>query len=272
MTSRLRNEHYVAFLDESGEDNLQVVAGLFIPARWLRAAERRWREFIRDELGSPTGKLEIKGRELIKGEAASLHAQRVHLSRGGAPISAVGAGRQFYRLALEHIAGITELRVLTVGLRTKYPEEAYRLWYWLAYAALITRPQSPRPFLPITVIDGEDQAFRAAHSLIAYRFFKSFKDRQPYLHGGRGWFVGGSVLHESASQPFIQMADLVAGVGRHAIAKRKGLRRYYARNLRDFALGRDREIDISSHALTQLKRRSPTDLANSGWAKALIVR
>lgn len=272
MAAGLRNEHYVAFLDESGEPNLQVVAGLFIPARWLRAAERRWREFIRGELGSPTGKLEIKGRELLKGEAASLHAQSVHLSRGGAPISAVGAGRQFYRLALEHIAGITELRVLTVGLRTKYPEEAYRLWYWLAYAALITRSQAPRPFLPTTVIDGEDQALRGAHSLIAYRFFKSFKDRQPYLHGGRGWFVGGSLLHESASQPFIQMADLVAGVGRHAIAKRKGLRTYYARNLRDFAFGRHREIDISAHALAELKRRSPTDICGSGWKKALIVR
>jgi hypothetical protein len=183
----------------------------------------------------------------------------------------VGAGRQFHRLALEHIAGITELRVLAVGVKTNYPEDAYRLWYWLAYSAFITRSQAPRPFLPITVIDGEDQAFRGAHSLIAYRFYRSFKDRQPYLHGGRGWFVGGSLLHESAGQPFIQMADLIAGAARHAIADRKGFRRYYVRNLRDVALDRGREIDISPHALAELKRRSPTDKCGSGWANALII-
>jgi hypothetical protein len=270
--SGLRNEHYVAFLDESGEPGLQVVAGIFVPASWLRAAERRWREFIRGELGSQSGKLEVKGRELIKGEAASIHAQRVQLARGGAPLSAKGAGRQFYRLALEHIAHITELRVLTVGVKTKYAEDAYRAWFWLAYAALTTKPRYPRPFLPITVIDGEDQAFREAQSLIAHRFYKSFKDTQPYLHGGRGWFVGGSALHESMSQPFIQMADLVAGAGRHAIAGRKGLRMYYSRNFCDVARKRGRRIDIGSHALDEIRRLSPDDACGSGWADVLLAR
>ncbi len=183
----------------------------------------------------------------------------------------MGAGRQFYRRALEHIAGITEVRLLTVGLKTKYPEEAYRLWFWLAYSALITRSQAPRPFLPITVIDGEDQAFREAHGLIAYRFFKSFKDRQPYLHGGRGWFVGGSTFHESVSLPFVQMADLVAGAGRHALARRKPYRDWYDKHLRQLALSRGREIDVSAHALAELKRRSPTDKCGSDWGKALII-
>jgi hypothetical protein len=65
MAQGLRNEDYVAFLDESGESNLQVVSGVLIPARWLRPAERRWRDFVRDHLGSRTGRTEIKGRELM---------------------------------------------------------------------------------------------------------------------------------------------------------------------------------------------------------------
>jgi len=115
----LRNEDYVGFLDESGEDNLQVVAGVLIPARWLRSAERRWRDFIRDHLGSRSGRTEIKGRELVKGEGVSLHAQNRILASGGAPLTARAAGRLFYRDALEHVAGISELRVLSVGLQTK---------------------------------------------------------------------------------------------------------------------------------------------------------
>ena len=31
-------EDYVAFVDESGDDHLQVVSGVFIPARWMRPA------------------------------------------------------------------------------------------------------------------------------------------------------------------------------------------------------------------------------------------
>jgi hypothetical protein len=265
-----RNEHYVAFLDESGEPGLQVVAGIFVPARWLRSAERRWQEFIRGELGSRSGRREVKGRDLLKGEEASFNAQAVHLERGGASISAAGAGRQFYRLALEHIAGISELRVLTVGVDTAYPRDAYRLWFWLAYAALIERPRAPRPYLPVTVIDGEDEAFRQAHSLIAFRFYKSFKNRQPYVTGGPQWFVGGSVFHESSNLPFIQMADLVAGVGRHALAGGR-YSTWYDLYLRQVALSRGRRIDIGAQALGQLKRRSPADKCGSNWASALII-
>ncbi len=63
----LRNEDYVAYLDESGSDTLQVVAGVLIPARWLRPAEYRWREFIRDAMGSSSGRTEVKSRELLRG-------------------------------------------------------------------------------------------------------------------------------------------------------------------------------------------------------------
>lgn len=266
----LRNEHYIAFLDESGQPGLQVVSGIFVPARWVRSAERRWQEFIRDELGSRSGRREVKGRELLKGQGASINAQAVHLKRGGSSISAQGAGRQFYRLALQHIAGISELRVLTVGLKTAYPKEVYRLWFWLAYAALIQRPRSPRPYLPIAVIDGEDEAFRQAHSLVAFRFYKSFKNRQPYITGGPQWFVGGSLFHESSNLSFIQMADLVAGAARHALAGGR-YRTWYGTHLRQVALSRGRPIDISAHALAEIKRRSPTDKCGSNWANALIV-
>src|SRR5438874_1115242 len=117
----LRNEDYVAFLDESGEQNLQVVAGVLIPARWLRAAERRWRDFIRHQIGSHSGRAEIHAHELLRGQGgASYHASLTSLGRTGQARSALGAGRQLYRDALEHIASIREVRVLTVGLRTAY--------------------------------------------------------------------------------------------------------------------------------------------------------
>jgi len=172
--SKLRNEDYVAFLDESGESALQVVSGVLIPARWLRSAERRWRDFVRDGLGSPSGRLEVKGRELIRGKGASLHAQSALLERGWAPLSAPAAGRRFYRDALEHIATIEEVRILTVGLPTKHPIEVYRLWFWMMYALLVERPKGPRPRLPLTVIDGEDMSFRAAQDLVAHRFYRAF--------------------------------------------------------------------------------------------------
>jgi hypothetical protein len=95
MASGLRNEDYVAFLDESGEEGLQVVAGVFIPARWLRSAERRWHDFIRDHLGSSSGRSEVKGRELVKGQGVALHAQKRLLYRGWPPLTAKAAGQQF---------------------------------------------------------------------------------------------------------------------------------------------------------------------------------
>jgi hypothetical protein len=270
----LRNEDYVAFLDESGEENLQVVAGVLVPARWVRSAERRWRDFIRHQIGSQSGRTEIHSHELLKGQgSASFYASRTSMSRTGQARSAQGAGRRLYRDALEHIAGIREVRILTVGLKTKYPREAYRLWFWTMYASLVTKPRAPRPRLPMAVIDGQDASFRESHDLVAHRFYRQFHGRQPYIRKGELWFVGGSVLHRSESLPFIQMADLVANAGRHAIARRKPYRSWYDTHLRQHALGLGygRDIDISADALAELKRRSPKDRCGSGHPGALLV-
>ena len=276
----LRNEDYVAFLDESGEQGLQVVAGVLIPARWLRGSERRWRDFVRHQLGSQSVKTEIHAQDLLDEQgSAAYYASRTSLARTGQARSAKAAGRLLYRESLEHIAKIAEIRVLTVGLQTKYPREAYRLWFWLMYAALIVRPRAPRPKLPLVVIDGQDDSFREAQDLIAHRFYSHFWGRQPYIrrvtgrHAGSAWFVGGSVQHRSEFLPFIQMADLVANAGRHAIARRKPYRAWYENHLRGHArtLSPARNIDVSRDALTELKRRSPKDRCRSGWANAILI-
>jgi hypothetical protein len=266
----LRNEDYVAFLDESGTGHLQVVSGILIPVRWLRPAEHRWRAFIRDELGSRSGRTEVKSRELLHGEGVSLHAQRAMLASGHPPQTAKGAGRQFFRRALEHIAGIAEVRLLTVGLPTRHPIDVYRLWFWMAYAALVERRNAPRPRLPMVVIDGEDASFRNAQDLVAYRFYRHFPRCQPYVRSGSKWFVGGALLQDSRMHPFIQMADLAAGAGRLALSARGASSGWYETHLRDHAGARGREIDVSAHALALLKRRSRTDACNSGWPDAKL--
>lgn len=270
----LRNEDYVAFLDESGETNLQVVAGVLVPARWLRGAERRWRDFVRHHLGSHSGKTELHAQVLLDGRgSAAFYASKTSVSRTGQARSAKAAGRLLYRDTLEHVASIAEVRILAVGLNTKYPREAYRLWFWLMYAALITRPRAPRPRLPLVVIDGQDDSFREAHDLVAHRFYSNFWGRQPYITRGSSWFIGGSVHHRSEFLPFIQMADLVANAARHAIANRRPYRSWYDTHLRQHAanLGHGRDIDVSAHALAELKRRSPTDRCGSGHANARVV-
>jgi hypothetical protein len=89
------------------------VAGILIPARLLRSAERRWRDFITDRLGSRSGRREVKGKELVKGHGAAKNAQDRLLAQGWPPLSAKAAGHQFYREALEHISSLTEIRILT---------------------------------------------------------------------------------------------------------------------------------------------------------------
>jgi hypothetical protein len=270
VAAGLRNEDYVAFLDESGEDSLQVVAGVLIPARWLRAAERRWQDFIRDRLGSRSGRTEVKSRELIKGHGVSIHAQNRILASGGGPLTAEGAGRQFYRDALEHIARTREVRTLVVGLPTKRPIETYRLWFWMALAVLVERPRAPRPRLPLTIIDGEDVSFRSAHDLVAHRFYRTFPRCQPYVAKGQQWFVGGSTHHDSSLHPFIQTADLVAGAARHAIVGRKPQGLWYGTHLTDPSIAAGREVDVSAHALEQLKALSPSDSCGSGWKRGRV--
>jgi len=261
----LRNEDYVAYLDESGENGVWVVAGVLIPARWLRGAERRWRDFIRGEFGSKSGQLEVKGRDLVAGKGASLQIQQMMLEKGAPPLSARAAGRMFYRDALEHIASIHHIRVLAVGLPTDLPLEVYRLWFWMANALLVERPRAPRPKLPLTVIDGEDASFRRAQDLVAHRFYHAFPKCQPYVGKGAQWFVGGSVHQQSHLHPFIQMADLVAGAARHSIVGRQPQGTWYGKHLN----GKHR-VDVSARALSQIKRRSREDACGSGWGNALL--
>jgi hypothetical protein len=271
--SKLRNEDYVAFLDESGEPGLEVVAGVLIPARWFRSAERRWRDFVHDRLGSPSGRVEVKGRDLIKGQGVSLHAQKVLLEKGWPALSAKAAGQMFYRDALEHIATIKEVRILTVGLPTKHPVEAYRLWFWMMYALLVERSHAPRPRLPMTIIDGEDASFRSAQDLVAYRFYRSFPHCQPYVSRGTGWFVGGSALQHSHLHPFVQMADLIAGAARHAMTQRRPYEAWYKKHLVDHAHARRKNaIEVSGRALSELKGRSRKDACGSGWKDAQVLR
>jgi len=273
MPGRLRNEDYVAFLDESGDSDFQIVAGVLIPARWLRPAERRWKDFIRDKLGSNSGRTEVKARELARGEGAAFHAQRV-LANRGLNFSARAAGRHFYREALEHIATITEVRVLAVGLRTPQALHVYRLWFWLMYAALVEKPRAPRPRLPMAVIDGEDASFRQAQDLVAWRFYRQFPHCQPYVGRGQQWFVGGALHQDSQLHPFIQMADLVAWAARSSISQNRQFHDWYQLYLVDHAaamrpIGRD--IDISRDARRQLRRRSRHDACGSGWPDALFA-
>ena len=264
----LRDEDYVAYLDESGEDGLQVVAGILIPARWLRGAERRWRDFNRGELGR-SGALEVKGRELLAGKGASFQAQNMLLAKGRS-MSARSAGRAFYRDALEHIALINQVRIISVGLPTKYPLEVYRLWFWMAYALLVEKPKAPRPRLPLAVIDGQDASFREAQDLVAHRFYHAFPKCQPYVVRGAHWFVGGSVHQDSKLHPIVQMADLVAGAARHSIAERKPQGDWYGKHLVGRAKKANRQIDASSKALGRLKKLSQSDGCGSGWGDALL--
>jgi hypothetical protein len=265
----LREEDYVAYLDESGETDLQIVAGVLIPARWLRGAERRWRDFISAQLGSKSGKLEVKGRDLLSGKGVSIKAQKMQLAKGQS-MSAQAAGRLFYREALEHIALINQVRVVAVGLPTKYPLDVYRLWFWMAYSLLVEKPKAPRPKLPLVVIDGEDASFRGAQDLVAHRFYHAFPKVQPYVVRGSQWFVGGSVFQDSAMHPVVQMADLVAGAARHSIAGREPQGDWYGRHLIARGQKAGRKIDASSQALKKLKALSKDDGCGSGWTDALL--
>lgn len=267
----LRNEDYVAFLDESGDEvsGVITVAGIFIPARWLRAAENRWRTFIRHELGRKSGRREVKSRELVSGSGASLDAQRAYIAHHGQPISANAAGRHFYKQALEHIAMIAECRVLAVGIRTAHAEDVYRLWFWLAYIAHVQRGQTPRPRLALSVIDGEDLSFRHAQDLILYRFYKRFRGIQTYVQSGNAWFVGGSVHQDSKVLPFTQMSDLLAGAARRAIVGGK-YSTWYDIHLKQLAEGRGREVEMSDYALSLLSAADPADTSRCGYANALI--
>ena len=269
---RLRNEDYIAFLDESGAHTrglqLQVVAGVLIPARWLRSAERRWQQFVRQHVGAPSGKVEFKSTDLVNGSGLAKRVQE-RLVAAGQPVSASGAGRRFYTEALEHIAAIAEVRVLAVGVNSKQPIDAYRLWFWAAYGLLTCLPASPRPRLPLVVIDGEDAKFRRSQDLIAYRFHRRFPKVQPYVGAGTEWFVGGSVLQTSHLSPFVQMADLVAGSARRSIALQTGSG-WFDAHIRAKGAAMARDIDVSQAAIDRLRVLDPGDSIGINWSSAIV--
>jgi hypothetical protein len=78
------------------------------------------------------------------------------------------------------------------------------------------------------------------------------------------------VHQNSELHPLIQLADLVAGAGWRAIAKRKPYAGWYDRHLRQHATGMNRDIDLGTRALAQIKRRSRRDACGSGWPGALL--
>jgi hypothetical protein len=267
----LRNEDYIAFLDESGHPGMTVVGGFLIPARWLTPAERRRRSFVTYAFGSRSGRLEVKSTKLFNGKGIAIHAQSAAKARGGGNMSAKAAGRVAYTEALAHIGTIAEVRILAVGMATVQPVDVYRLWFWLLYACLVGNARHPRPRVPLFVIDGEDASFREAQDLVAYRFHKAFRGVQPYVQAGNDWFIGGSVHQQSELLPFMQMADLVAGAARLAMSNHATCGTWYDQHLRQPALAMRRKIDVSAHGLSELQRLDPYDRCGSGYANTLVV-
>jgi hypothetical protein len=69
------------------------------------------------------------------------------------------------------------------------------------------------------------------------------------------------------------MADLVAGAARHSIVERRRYADWYEDHLAGYARQtRKKEIEVSGHALSQLKKRSRTDVCGSGWKNAQVIR
>lgn len=260
MHGQLRNEDYVAFLDESGNDDLKIVAGVLIPARWMRSTESRWDHFVRDR--GLQGQGELKAWKLVSGRGlARILGERVPRPAGLSKRDHYAAcGRQAYVDVLRLIGSLTEVRVAVVGVPSAQALDAYRLWYWMACAGLTTRPRSPRPRLPVIVIDGQDQGIRRAHRGVTGDFYWRCRGRQPYVAGGRPWFMGGAVLQDSVALPFMQMADLVAYAAFQAIdkaASRAFMHSWYEEHLLGAAAAKRRPIDVSRHFLEELLQLDP---------------
>lgn len=250
-------EDYVVFLDESGDDDLQVVAGIFVPARWMRSAHT----FLDDVRATEGFKKpdELKAAQLATGRGfAWQRAETLQRPPGLSKSNhAKQTGCDIYTRVLGHVARINGLRVLTVGLRTRFPTEAYRLWFWAACAGLTSFPRHRRrPHVSMLIIDGQDQGLLRVQRGVVKDFYLSCRGRQSYLRAGRAWFMGGAVLHESHSLPFVQVTDLVAHAAFQTILanpQRAFMHRWYEDEFRGAARQRSRLIDVSDFCIAELR-------------------
>src|SRR5205823_48865 len=180
-------------MDESGDENLQVVSGIFIPARWMRPGAT-YLDDVRATEGLKQPE-ELKAAELATGRGFAWdRAQTLHRPVGLSKRDhAKQTGCDIYKRVLGHVARLNGLRVLTVGLQTAVPSEAYRLWYWAACAGLTSFPRHRRrPRVSMIVIDGRDQGLLRVQRGVVKDFYLSCRGRQPYLRPGRAWFMGGA--------------------------------------------------------------------------------
>jgi hypothetical protein len=250
-------EDYIVFVDESGNDDLQVIAGLFVPVRWVRSSYAYLDDFRASEgIRVPD---ELKAAELATGRGlvARRLAKATPIPPGvGMRTHAGRIGQSLYERALTLAGSMNGLRVVAIGLRTRFPVEAYRLWFWSVCAGITAFPSSDRPRVSLMVIDGQDQGLLRTQRGVTRDFYYTCRQRQTYIGPGSLWFMGGAVLHESHSLPFIQTADLVAHAAFQAILgnpDRAFMHTWYRQKLCDIAhQQRGRIVDASTFCLHEL--------------------
>ena len=248
------------FVDESGDEKLTVISGVMVPARWVRATEARWEAFLRSH--GIYGKGELKAWKLTtgRGVAQDIARRTEHPSGESFSTHAKSCGHNAYIEALRLIGTLTEMRIATIAVPTGRPIDAFRVWNWMLCAGLTTRPRSPRPRVAMIVIDGDDQGIRRVLRGVVGDFYWRCHQRQPYVTGGKAWFVGGATLHDSATLPFIQMADLVAHAAYQSIShkpERAFMHDWYTKHLLGPARAKGREIDVSEFLLKELLAIDP---------------
>jgi hypothetical protein len=261
-------EDYVAFLDESGDEDITVVSGLFVPTRWMRSAAT-FLDDIRATEGF-TQPEEMKAAELATGRGFAWERAQSLVRPPGVSFRnhAKQTGCDIYKRVLRQVSRINGLRVLTVGLPTNVPNEVYRLWFWTLCAGLTSFPRGRRrPQVSMLVIDGQDQGLLRIHRGVVKDFYTSCRGRQPYISAGRAWFIGGAVLHESHSLPFIQATDLNAHAAFQALRAnpdRAYMHQWYENEFRAPARRRRRLIDVSDFCLAELRACAvPPEMAPS---------
>ena len=245
-----------------------------MPARWVRPAYT-----LLDDVRTTEGLTqpeELKAATLATGRGfAWTRAAKLHRPAGLSKRDhARQTGIDIYKRVLGQVSCINGLRVLTLGLATRFPTEVYRLWFWAACAGLTAFPEGERPRVAMVVIDGQDQGLLRVHRGVVKDFYLACRGRQSYVGPGRPWFMGGSVLHESDSLPFIQVTDLVAHAAFQALAaktERAYMHGWYEEAFRAVARTRRRQIDISASCLAELGNCQPPPTVAAHVGAAVIV-